>query len=368
MKVLVTGSKGFIGKNFLSVLSQYSGYEVLEFDLPNTLANLTQMAQQADVVFHLAGVNCPVDPQEYITGNINLTKILIQQLVDQQRIVPIVITSSVQAESDSLYGQSKRAAEQLVFDYSRQNNQPCYVFRLPNVFGKWSRPNYNSVVATFCYNLARGLPIEADQSDLKLVYIDDVVRAFMQILEGDFQIAADGYSYVGPVLNTSVQEVADIIGGYIDMRNNLQVPDYFDFLGKYLYSTLISFLPSSELSTQPEIHYDYRGSFMEVLRGICAGQVSINKTLPKQTKGNHWHKTLIERFCNVSGRILFRMRQIGKSEVTEILLDGDEPRVIEVPPGVVHNFTNIGDDEAITLIWASQMFDPEQMDVIYEDV
>jgi UDP-2-acetamido-2,6-beta-L-arabino-hexul-4-ose reductase len=368
MKVLVTGSKGFIGKNFISVLRNHSEFEILEFDLPQTLTDLEQLVLQADIVFHLAGVNRPKGHAEFKTGNIDLTEQLLQMLAQNQHTVPVVITSSIQATMDNPYGESKRAAEQLVLHYGREHQQRVYVFRLANVFGKWSKPNYNSVVATFCYNLAHGLSIQVNPAPLKLVYIDDVVKAFMRILQGEFAIADDGYSYVEPVLHTSVQQVADILQEYLAMRKNLQVPDDCDLLRKYLYATLISFFPPAELTTDLTVHADQRGSFMELVKDVCAGQVSVNKTNPGQTKGNHWHQTLIERFCNISGEIVFRTRKVGETIVSETFLSGDNPQVIEVPPGVVHNFTNISDTEAITMIWASEMFDADNADVVYETV
>ncbi|MDR2538590.1 MAG: NAD-dependent epimerase/dehydratase family protein [Bifidobacteriaceae bacterium] len=368
MKILVTGAKGFMGRNFISWLKNENKHEIYQFDLGNTLEELEKWARKCDIVFHLAGVNRPKDAQDFKKGNFSFSQTLVNLLVKQRNFVPIVFTSSIQVANETEYGLTKRAAEEVIFNYGQKYDVLCYVFELPNAFGKWARPNYNSVVATFCYNLARNLPIEINRADLRLVYIDDIIQAFFSILEGQFQVGEDGYSYVTPVLETSVQEIADILQEFVNMRYSLRVPDDSQLLRKYLYATLISYFPSEALVSVLPIHSDARGTFMMFINDYNAGRMSSHVTYPGETKGNHWHSTLIERFCNVSGKILFRMRKVGENEVRKILLEGEHPQVLEVPPGVVHNFTNVGNTESVTLIWGSNLYNPDSLDTFYESV
>lgn len=365
VRVIVTGSAGFIGRNLVARLragAHPDVTEVLEFDRDTDPGLLDAYAAQCDFVFHLGGVNRPQDPAEFIEGNVDLTVRLLSAL-RAATPRPVLLSSSVQAAKDNPYGQSKLSAEEAVAEYSALTGAPVYVYRLPNVFGKWSRPNYNTVVATFCHNIARDLPVEINDpsAPLSLVYIDDVVDEFLRALQGG-ATAVDGACVVLPTHGTTVGELAECLRGFKGSRETLEVPNASDELEKKLYATYLSFLEPDAFSYPLTMHADERGSFTEIIRTPERGQFSVNVIKPGVTKGNHWHDTKNEKFAVVSGEGVIRFRKVGAVEVHEYRVSGEEIEVVDVPPGYTHNIENLGETDMITFMWASEAFDPKKPD------
>lgn len=345
-KVLVTGSGGFIGKNLVVSLRQ-RGYEVFEYKRGTPELDLKRYLLESDVVYHIAGINRPQDPVEFIEGNLNLTKKIVDLLGAKQ--IPIVMTSSVQAEHDNDYGKSKKAAE----DFLKKYCEKAKIYRLPNVFGKWSRPNYNSVIATWCYNVARNIPIQVNNKDteLTLTYIDDVVNTLID----DTELIT---------YNLRLGELEQRITSY---KNDVDAP-LQDSLGRKLYATYLSYLQEDNFSHPLRMNVDDRGSFTEILHTLDSGQFSVNIIKPKVTKGNHWHHTKNEKFLIVSGEGSVNLRMFGEQAVIEYKLSGDKMEIVDIPPGYVHNIKNTGSTEMVCFIWANEIFDPERPDTFYEEV
>ncbi len=363
MKILVTGAKGFIGSNLVAELRNQGYTRILEYDIDTDPELLDQYCSQADFVFHLAGVNRPKDPSEYVTGNEGLTAKLLDCLKKHKNICPVMYSLSIQAALDNPYGRSKRSAEELVFAYGRETGAKVLVYRFPNVFGKWCRPNYNSVVATFCYNIARGLPISINDpnASVTLVYIDDVVRELLNALNGKENRVGD-FCAVPVAYTTTVGRLAELVRSFEKSRSELTVPDMSDEFTRKLYSTYLSYLPTDQFSYSLKMNIDHRGSFTEFLRTSDRGQVSINISKPGVVKGNHWHHTKNEKFLVVSGRGVIRLRRVGSDEVIEYHVSGDKLEVVDIPPGYTHNIENLGDGDMVTIMWASECFDPERPD------
>lgn len=373
MKVLVTGSAGFIGRNLVERLrgGEYPQVtEILEYTLETPEEMLEQYCSDCDFVFHLAGVNRPKDEAEFTTGNVDLTTRLLDALARGSK-APVLITSSTQAALDNPYGRSKRAAEEAVFEYSREAGAPVFVYRLPGVFGKWSQPNYNSVVATFCHNIARGLPVTVNDpsAPITLVYIDDVVREFLAVMGGHVgEMDDEGCYSIGITHQTTVGAIADLLRGFRSSRDTLAVPRVDDPFTKKLYSTYLSYLPTDAFSYGLKMHVDARGSFTEIIRTVDRGQFSVNVTKPGITKGNHWHNTKNEKFIVVSGTGVIRFRKVGETEVLEYPVSGDRIEVVDIPPGCTHSITNVGSDDLIAFIWGNECFDPDNPDTYPLDV
>lgn len=366
MNILVTGANGFIGKNICAALQQQGKHEILKVTRQTTEEELIGKIQQSDFIFHLAGVNRPKDENEFYTGNTNFTE-KVTKILDKRKI-PIVYTSSIQAERDNPYGQSKKQSEQILHEY-RDNGGKVYIYRLPNVYGKWSRPNYNSVVATFCYNIARDLPIEVSDPNAKinLCYIDDVIEEFLNALEGKPMI--DGNFYRIPVsYETTIGGLANIILDFRNSRKDLSIADMSNPLVKNLYSTYLSYLPEDQFSYPLKMNVDKRGSFSEFIRTEERGQISVNISKSGITKGNHWHHSKNEKFLVVNGTGVIRFRKIGEEKVIEYFVSGDKLEVIDIPVGYVHNIENLGDINMVTLMWANENFNPEKPDTYYEEV
>ncbi len=371
MKVLVTGSAGFIGKNLVERLKAGACADVtdvFEFDRDTDPSVLEEFAAQCDFVFHLAGVNRPQDPTEFTAGNVELTVRLLDAL-KATTPRPVLLSSSVQALQGNAYGRSKRNAEEAVTEYSMVTGVPAYVYRLPNVFGKWSRPNYNTVVATFCYNIARDLPIEVTDpsTPLTLVYIDDVVDEFLRALRGKATVA-EGACLVEPTHDATVGELAECIRGFRRSRETLAVPSAADPLERKLYATYLSFLEPDTFSYPLTVHADERGSFTEIIRTAERGQFSVNVVKPGTAKGNHWHDTKNEKFVVVSGEGVIRFRKVGETEVHEYRVSSEQTEVVDIPPGYTHNIENLGDTDMTVFMWASEVFDPEKPDTHPADV
>jgi len=387
MKILITGSQGFIGSNLKESLKNIrQGYdhrfadlmieEIYEYDLDTDPALLSEYCASCSFVFHLAGVNRPQKTEEYMSGNLAFTETLIDHLRKRSNYCPIVFSSSIQASLDNPYGQSKKAAEKLLIDHSIETGAQVMIYRFPNIFGKWCRPNYNSVVATFCHNVARNLPITVHdpEKDISLVYIDDVITELIDSLKYT-QESKDFYHEVSPVYRVRLGYIAELIHSFRETRNTLELPDMGDEFVRKLYATYLSYLPENELSYPLKSAADERGSFTEVFRTENRGQFSINIVKPGITKGNHWHYTKNEKFIVVSGHGIIRMRKVGRDAngslypLVEYEVSGDDLKVVEIIPGYAHSITNLSEtDDLVTLIWADECFDPKKPDTYHFEV
>lgn len=370
MKILVTGAKGFVGKNLVCELKNRK-YDVLEYDINSSKDDLSEYCRECDFAVHLAGVNRPENDSEFMEGNFGFTSELLEELKRNSNKAPVLVSSSIQAELDNEYGRSKKAGEDLIFEYGRENEVPVFVYRFPNLFGKWARPNYNSVVATFCHNIARDLPITVNDREhiMKLVYIDDVVEEIINAIEGKANTGADGFCSVTTVHTVTLGEIADLIYSFKESRSSRIIPDMTDnSFSKKLYSTYLSYLPEDSFSYPLDMHKDERGSFTELIRTISGGQVSVNISKPHITKGNHWHHTKNEKFVVVSGRGVIRFRKPDSDNVIEYFVSGEKLEVVDIPVGYTHNIENLGDTEMITVMWCNECFDPDKPDTFYEEV
>ncbi|MBU3205215.1 capsular polysaccharide biosynthesis protein CapF [Clostridium algidicarnis] len=369
MKILVTGARGFVGKNLIAELSNRGYKEIYEFDIDADKSLLNEYAKNCEFVFHLAGVNRPKDEKEFMEGNFGFTSELLNLLKKHNNKAPILITSSIQAERDNPYGNSKRAGEELLLNYSKETGAKALIYRLANLFGKWSRPNYNTVVATFCYNVARDLDIQVNspEAELTLCYIDDVVDEFIKALE-DNPTKSNDYCNVPIVHEIKLGDLANRIKSFRDSRSNLIVPNMEDALTKKLYSTYLSFLPEDEFSYDLKMNCDNRGSFTEFIRTPDRGQVSVNVSKPGITKGNHWHHTKNEKFLVVSGTGVIRFRNIDSKEIIEYKVSGQKLEVVDIPTGYTHSIVNIGDTDMVTVMWANESFNLEKPDTYFLEV
>ena len=364
MKVLITGVNGFIGRNLRVALEERDGFEVLPVTRETDEATLQAWAGAADAVVHLAGVNRPNDPQEFTTGNRDFTARLCELLAATGRRVPVAFASSIQVERDSPYGQSKRAAEDELLGYGAQTGAGVAIYRLPNVFGKWSRPNYNSVVATFCHNIARGLPVRIDDpaSVVPLVYIDDLVRELVGFLLAP--PSDTGFLEVAPVYSITVGELAEQIRAFGRVRESLVTEPVGTGLTRALYATYLSYLPPEAFHYSVPRHGDERGVFVEMLKTKDSGQFSFFTAHPGITRGGHYHHSKTEKFLVVKGRARFRFRHILTDETHSIETQGEEPTIVETIPGWAHDITNIGEEEMIVLLWANEIFDRSHPDTV----
>lgn len=365
MRILVTGADGFIGRNLVIRLMEQPGNEILRLTRRSSAEDLSAFVRGADFIVHLAGINRPKDPGEFRSGNAELTERLCAAIVAADKPLPIVYSSSTQAEAANLYGRSKLEAEQALRDLRAVTGSRIHIFRLPNVFGKWSRPNYNSVVATFCHNLARGLPIKINDpsAPLTLVYIDDVVSAFLRVLAGAEE-TTDLHMEVEPQYRTTVGELASQIAAFRNCRTSLVSERVGAGLTRALYATYISHLPSESFSYPVPQHSDPRGVFVEMLKTADSGQFSYFTAHPGVTRGGHYHHSKTEKFLVVRGMAKFRFRHLITGESREIVTSGEKPEIVETIPGWVHDITNVGDDEMLVMLWANENFDRERPDTI----
>lgn len=368
MKILVTGSDGFIGKNLIAGLKNRGFNEIMQYEVDTDPLLLDRYTGECDFVYHLAGVNRPQNEEEYMTSNGLFTSRLLNSLQKNHNKSPVLMTSSVQAAYDNPYGKSKKAGEDLVFAHGANSGSEVYVYRLPNVFGKWCRPNYNSVVATFCWSAANALPLTVVDPDkiLSLVYIDDVVEAFSSALIG--AVIKDGiFCTVKPIYEKKVGEVADLIYAFSAGRSRGQIPELSNGFVKKLYSTYLSYLPVDQLLYPLCMKSDARGSFTEFIRSPGCGQFSVNIIKPGVTKGRHWHSTKTEKFMVVSGSGAVRLTNLNGGEISEFQLTADTLKALEIPPGYIHSITNTGETNMVTLIWANEAFDESHPDTYYHD-
>ena len=368
-KVLITGANGFVGRNLQLHLAERKDVQVLCFTRESDIAQLPGLLREVDFVFHLAGVNRPQDPQEFTVGNTELTKALCQTLgalaADTGRKVPVVCTSSTQAARENPYGQSKRLAEEALFALQSEAGVPVHVFRLPNVFGKWCKPNYNSAVATFCHNIARDLPIQVNdpEAQLTLVYVDDVVERFMQLMDGaDAMVDADGFAAVTPQYTTTVGQLATQIQAFKDSRGTLMTERVGTGWVRALYATYVSYLPVESFTYSVQQHGDPRGVFVEMLKTPDCGQFSFFTAHPGITRGGHYHHTKTEKFLVIKGQARFKFRHMQTGQAHELVTSGDNAEIVETVPGWTHDITNIGLDEMIVMLWANEVFDRARPD------
>lgn len=360
-RVAVTGADGFVGRNLGLRLAEL-GSEVLPLTRASTRDDWFAAVAAADAVVHLAGANRPADPAEFDTVNAGTAYLLVDALQASGRAVPVVYASSIRAEGDDVYGRSKRAGEEALLAYGKAAGN-VRIYRLPNVFGKWARPNYNSAVATFCHNVARDLPISVNDpaAPLTLVYIDDVVAAFVEAIEG--KVVA-GFATVEPVYHTTVGAVADTIRGFRSDRADNLIDAVGVGLTRALYATYVAALPPSEFSYPIVSHRDPRGAFSEMLKTRSAGQFSYFTALPGVTRGGHYHHTKTEKFLIVHGQARFGFRHVLTGDTHEIFTDGSSPTIVETVPGWAHDVTNVGEDVMVSLLWANEIFDRAHPDTI----
>lgn len=368
--VLVTGAAGFIGKNLCVALEQDQDIEILRFTKESTAGELAAYVNKAEFVFHLAGINRPQNEEEFDKGNRGLTEELLDVIVQSGRRLPVAMTSSIQAELDNAYGKSKKAAEQALFKWSQATGNAAYVYRLPNVFGKWSKPNYNSVVATFCHNVAKGLPIQVNNpaTELTLVYIDDLVIELIAAMNGSANIGGDGYGYVKRSFNTNLQSLADTIYSFANARSALVVPDFAGDLERFLFATFTSFYSPDGFGYELEMRHDDRGWLAEFIKSDHFGQIFVSRTKPGIARGNHWHNTKIEKFLVVDGEAEISFRRISSAEVIKYQVSGQQLKVIDIPAGYTHSIKNTGRSDLITLFWADEIFNPEKTDTFFLEV
>lgn len=371
MKVLITGANGFVGKNLQLHLAERKELEVICFTREHSVAQLPELLHEVGFVFHLAGINRPQDPAEYTAGNSDLTEALCSGLSDVAsdtgRKIPVVFTSSTQAALGNPYGVSKRAAEDALFALQRQYAVPVHVFRMPNLFGKWCKPNYNSAVATFCHNVARDLPIKVNDpaAPLTLVYVDDVLECFVQLMDGaDASTDANGFAVLGPQFTTTVGEVANLIQAFKDSRQNLLTERVGTGLERALYATYMSYLPPEAFTYTVPIYGDPRGVFAEMLKTPDCGQFSYFTAPPGVTRGGHYHHSKTEKFLVIKGQARFKFRHMHTNESHELIISGEKGEIVETVPGWTHDITNIGTDEMIVLLWANEVFDRLQPDTV----
>lgn len=367
--VLITGSNGFVGRNLTVSLAQRKDVKITGFDVDDDPSALTSLVAEADFIFHLAGVNRPQNIEEFTTGNTGLTQTIVSLLQNQGKKTPLVLSSSTQAAQDNPYGISKREAEDAVFSYGRGSGAPVFVYRLPNVFGKWCRPNYNSAVATFCHNIANDLPIQINDPNvvMNLVYIDEVVSSFIATLDGGVAVQGD-FCQVQPVHTIRLWDIAELIRSFRESRELRSIPDTADPFVKKLYATYLSYLPTDQFSYPLKMNVDERGSFTEFIKTLDRGQVSVNISKPGITKGNHWHHTKNEKFLVVSGQGVIRFRKVGGDDIIEYRVSGNKLEVVDIPTGYTHNVTNTGDTDMVTVMWCNELFDPEKPDTFFEPV
>ncbi len=368
--ILITGAGGFVGRNLVATLHAMGCKDLLLFEKDDTVDTLADYCRRAAFVVHLAGINRLKDPSEFYSGNAGLTDTMLRLLAESNNKAPVLVTSSIQAALDNDYGKSKKQAEDAIFAHGKATGAPVYVFRMEGVFGKWCRPNYNSVVATFCHNVARGLPIEVRDPayELPLVYIDDVVTCILDaVQQGKAERDAQCYCRIHPVHRVTLGRLAELIQGFAAARRgSLEVPYLApDSLEKKLYSTYLSYLPTDQFAYDLTMHCDDRGSFTEALRSPERGQVSVNISHPGIVKGNHWHHTKNEKFLVVQGEGVIRFRRIDDSEVIEYHVSGKKLQVVDIPCGYTHNIENVGTEDMVTVMWANECFDPDHPDTFF---
>ena len=365
MKVLITGSNGFVGKNLKLWLRQRQDIEILCFTRGNTRSDLSDLIGQADIVIHLAGVNRSDNEQEFEDVNGGLTKALCEEIIAYGKNIPVVYTSSIQASENNAYGRSKRNAEKSVFDLHDKTGSPVYVFRLPNIFGKWCKPNYNSAVATFCFNIARSIPVTVrdPQAEFTLIYVEDLIDRLIKIIDGvGVSPNLAGFESVEPSTTSTVGEVVGMIAKFHKDRKEVSVGSVGAGFVRKLYSTYISYLPSTDFKYSLMEHTDERGMFVEVLKTRDSGQVSFFTAMENVTRGEHFHHTKTEKFLVVKGDARFRFRNLDTDQLVEVFSSCEHSEIVETIPGWAHDVTNVGSGKMLVIVWANEVFDRENPD------
>ncbi len=367
--VLVTGSNGFIARNLIQRLKELNGYNIIEFSRHNTLDELLRAIEGTHIIYHLAGVNRPEQIEDFEKDNVVLTQAIIDCIKKLDRNIPIVFSSSRQASSDNPYGRSKKRAEEILIDFAKSTGNELYIFRLPNIFGKWSRPNYNSVVATFCYNISHNLNIEiSDESkEINLAYIDEVNEAFIDILKGSVN-NSNYYCDLKRSYKVTLGELARKIYTIKDINETAIVPDLSDDLTRFIYATFLSYAQKEDLKYETEMKTDNRGWLVELIKSKEMGQIFISKSYKGVVRGNHYHHTKVEKFCVICGKALIKLRNINTDEVLEYFVSGDKIEIIDIAPGYTHSIENLSEGEMLLLIWANEIFNSDRPDTYYEEV
>lgn len=369
MKILVTGAKGFVGKNLIAELKNKGYVNIYEFDQDTEKSLLDEYAKKCEFVFHLAGVNRPKDEKEFMEGNFGFTYELLELLKKHNNKTPVLMTSSIQAESDNPYGISKKAAEDLLFAYGKETGVKVLVYRLANLFGKWCKPNYNSVVATFCYNIARDLDIQinAPNVELTLCYIGDALVEFVAALENK-ETRAGKFCIVPTNYKITLGDLAEKLYSFRKNRKTLIMPPLESNFDKALYGTFLSYLAEDNFSYKLKKKVDNRGWLAEFIKSESMGQIFVSKTKPGMTRGKHWHHTKVEKFLVIQGDAVIKFRKIDSDEVIEYKVNGETPEVVDIPTGYTHSFVNVGEEDVITLFWASEIINLDKPDTYYLEV
>ena len=380
MKLLITGSNGFVGRNLIETLKTIkdekcmiykfaSHLDIYEYDIHKSLDDLRKYTVDCDAVVHLAGINRPKDINDFYEGNYGFTETLCQLLKENNNHCPIIVSSSIQAEFDNDYGKSKKLGENYLTEFGKANGNTIYIYRFANLFGKWCRPNYNSVVATWCYNITRGLDIQVNNPDtvIPLCYIDDVIEEIIHCLIGEVTKETDYYT-VEPIYDVSLKQLSDLLISFKESRIKLSIANQSDDFTRKLYATYLSYLPENGFGYPLKMNKDDRGSFTEFIRTKEHGQISVNISKPGVTKGQHWHHTKNEKFLVVSGEGVIQLRKIGEEKNIEYKVSGENLEVVDIPIGYTHNIINIGKTDMVTIMWANESFDPDKADTYYEEV
>lgn len=368
-RILVTGARGFIGRNIVCALNRIDDVEVVELGSEDFDSKVDSTVEGIDFVIHLAGVNRPPSEDMFHEGNVGCSERLCQALKKTGVKVPLIYTSTTQVDRENAYGKSKRQAEDMVMEYSRSTGAPVYVYRLPNVFGKWSRPEYNTVVATFCHNISRGLPVQVNDSAaaLTLAYVDDVVACFLDVAMGR-QTPEPGILGFDLVENITLGELHDQVAEFEALRRKERVPDMSNPFTRKLYATFESFLDPEDLSYPVDLKTDDRGWLFELIKSPAAGQIFVSTTKPGITRGDHFHHSKVEKFCVIQGDGIIRFREVDSEEIREYRVNGENIRAVHIPPGQTHSIENCGSVDMLTIFWANEIFDPEKPDTYFEKV
>ena len=367
MKVLITGSNGFIAKNLIEHLKRYKEIEIYLFSKKDSLNLLEAYVKEVDFIFHLAGVNRPKSVDEFYEGNSNLTKSIVDTLKFSNKKTPIVLSSSIQTELNNDYGKSKLEAEHLLLEYAKTTEAKIYIYRLPNIFGKWSRPNYNSVISTWCYNIANSLDIDVNNRDveLTLAYVDDVVSSFIEKLDNE---NSNNYCKIEPIYKRTLGEIEELLYRFKENRKTLIIPNVASGFERALYATYLSYLPINDFSYELKGHKDNRGTFYEILKTVDSGQFSLSTTAPGIKRGSHYHHTKNEKFLVVKGEALIEFRHIVSNEKVSYRVSDKKMVVVEMIPGYTHNIKNIGDEEMVLFLWANENYDDSNPDTYFLEV
>lgn len=368
MKVLVTGTSGFIAKNLISSLKTTPNIEIFTYSKDTSENELENMIDNVEFIYHIAGVNRPKNKEDFYQGNTGLTQLIIDMIERKGKKIPILLSSSKQVGNGSDYAKSKEQSENIILEYSKRNNINCFIYRLPNVFGKWSKPNYNSVIATWCYNITRDLEILVNnkETELELAYIGDVVHSFLDRLYVN-QSNEIFYTINNTYIKT-LGEIEDLLIQFKQSRKTLLIPKIAKGFERVLYATYLSYLPTDKFSYKLDGNKDNRGTFYEILKTLESGQLGISTTKPGITRGNHYHHTKNEKFLVLKGEALIELRDINSKKVIQYCVSGDDLEIVEMIPGYTHNITNTGSEEMVLLIWANESYNPNQPDTRFLEV